>query len=200
MSLNHDKLMAFEEAIQKETEEKIAQMEQDVKAYEESELNRVRDDAYNQMFTYMQNEVHNIQNRYRQSVTKYELEAKRNVLLFRNELAQNVFDKAEEKLISFAKSEEYRPYLLKQIEKNLKEFPCEDGVIICLRKEDLSYGEEIQKAIPCKAEIKADRKNHLGGFILINEAKGVLEDRTFAAALKEQHRYFYETCGLSIQY
>ena len=200
MSFNQDKLMAFQEAIQKETDEKIAQIEQEIKEYEATELDKVRDDAYNQMFTYMQDQVHNIQNRYKQSITKYELESKRNILLFRNKLAETVFEQVKEKLIAFAASKEYESYLLEHIQTTLKDFPCENGITICMRKEDLKYSEEIQKALPCRVQIKADPKNHLGGFFLLNEAQGVMEDKTFSSALDDQHRYFYETCGLSIQY
>jgi len=86
MAYNRDKLTAFENAVLEDTDSKIAELEREVRDYEQAELDKAREDEYNKMFTYMQDQVQVIKAKYRQSITKFELESKRNLLVFRNEL------------------------------------------------------------------------------------------------------------------
>lgn len=199
METENQKLRAFENAIQQETAEKISQMEQEVETYQRTAMETAREEEYNEMFVYMQEEVRRIKARYKQLVTKYELDSKRSLLQLRNRLADQVFAEAEKKLVEFAQSDKYLPYLIEKINEASHEFSC-DSYELCLRPEDMKYEEQLKKALPFSFTLSSNPKNHLGGFTLIDRQKGVLSDHTFAALLEEQHPKFYQSCGMKIQF
>lgn len=199
MAYNRDKLTAFENAVLEDTDSKIAELEREVRDYEQAELDKAKEDEYNKMFTYMQDQVQVIKAKYRQAITKFELESKRNLLVFRNELTDRVFEAAKERLAAFRKTKDYEAFLTKKIKQAFAEFPC-DSAVVLVNKDDLAYAAKIKAAVPGIAELEADHQNHLGGFKLVNREKGLLADETFAAALEQQKQAYYTSCGLSVHF
>lgn len=199
MEQENQKLRAFENAIQQETEEKISSIEQEIEEYKKNQMETAKEEEYNQMFTYMQEQVHRIKGRYKQAVTKYELDTKRSLLQLRSHLADQVFEEAAQKLLAFSNSSRYLPYLIQKIKTASQEFSCETYELK-VRPEDLSYESELKKALPFSFTLCEDPKNHLGGFTLIDRTHGILADYTFASLLKEEHPKFYETCGMKIEF
>lgn len=199
MATEQEKLRAFENAVLQETNEQIQKLEQEVQEFEKAELQKARENEYNQMFVYMQDKVRLIKNKCRQQVTKTELDAKRELLLHRNQLTQQVFDEVKKRLSDFSDSPEYPAYLTASLKAAAKEFPCENAVVR-VKPDDLKYEKQIKAAFSVPITVVADPKNHLGGFILVNLEKGVLIDHSFADLMQEQLRRFYEECGLSIQF
>jgi V/A-type H+-transporting ATPase subunit E len=197
MSYNKNKLAAFEQAILAESNEKIDAIDQEIRDYEQTELAKAKDDEYNKMYEYMQRQIHEIENRYKQSLTKYELDSRRSLLLFRNELSEQVFESVREKLRAYTKTEEYGKHLILELTNAVKEFPYDD-VTVLLQADDMKFQIEIHQVLP-DVVIKEDPKNHLGGFILLYEEKGVLADMTYESALQEKKKDFYQMCGLRVQ-
>lgn len=199
MVYDKEKLSAFSSAVKRETDSKIEQLKREVEEYEKAELEKVREDQYNRMFTYMQDQVQIIKSKYRQSITKFELESKRNLFVYRNQLTEQVFEQVQKRLLDFTKTADYQDFLLKQIQAAMKEFPCQTGVIL-LAKEDMSLANQIKTAISNVTTVEADSKNHLGGFTIVNREQGLVADKTFQTALEEEKQQFYRTCGLRINF
>lgn len=197
MAYNEGKLSEFSTAIAEETDSKIKVLEQETNNYEITELKKTKDEAYGKMFTYMQEQVRLTKNKYRQSVTKYELESRRDLLEFRNSLTQEVFDKSMEKLAEFAKCDKYEAFMLTKLETALKELECEKAVLV-LSPNDERLFCKIKSRFSEICEIRINQKNHIGGFCLINEEKKILIDETFAAQIEGVKQGFYKDCGLSI--
>ena len=197
MSYDKEKLSRFQKTVLSEAEEKIQNIQEEAEEYKKSELEKTRQLEYDRIFTYMQTQVHNLEWKYRQVVTKKSLEAKREVLIYRNELTEKVFTQTREKLQHFAASAEYRVYLIKRLEKAVKKFPCE-GAVIAVREEDLSFEKDLLKAAPSADSVVLDKSNRLGGFRLINQASGLLLDETLASDLIEQRQYFYQMSGMTV--
>lgn len=197
MSFNKEKLRQFENAILDETNQKISQLEEEVKEYEKREIEKAKNDDYNRMFNYMQDKVQEIKNKYRQDVTKYELQTKRSIFMYRNSLAEKVFDEVCEKLTDFTKSDKYFDYLVNKIEESFKVFPCDRAKLLVCKK-DLEIALKLQQQISQIEEVVTDRKNTLGGFTLVNEEKGLLIDQTFSALIEEEKQKFYSLCGMTV--
>ncbi len=196
MAYDKEKLSRFENTILSETQDKIDQMQKEIDAYRKTELENAKQMEYDRMFSAMQAQVHTLQWKYRQLVTKASLEDKRKTLAVRNELAQKVFDKAEESLLAFADGAPYKSYLLDEMKKAAERFDFQ-GAVIYLRNQDMSFAEEIKNLFPIK-DIQPDKTNTLGGFRVMNERLGLLLDETFQSKLKDQHEYFYQHCGLTV--
>lgn len=197
MSYDQDKLQRFQKTVLSEAEGKIAQMEQEIQEYEKTELEKARQAEYDKMFAYMQSKVHDIQWKYRQNVTKASLEAKRRLLQYRTGLADKVFAQVEQKLKAFAASDQYEAFLIDKLKKAEREFPCQNAVIkLC--PDDMKHADAIQAALSGPVTVEPDRRNHLGGFQIVNEQKGLLLDETFASSLTDQHAAFYKICGMTV--
>lgn len=197
MGYNKNKLVAFEQAILEESKEKINAIEQEIRDYEQTELTKAKEDEYNKMYQYMQQQVHLIQNRWKQSVTKYELDSRRELLLFRNELSEQVFRKVRERLLEYSKSEPYQRNLIARLQNAMEEFPY-DSAVVLLKKDDLKLESEICRLLP-QIVVAEDPNNHLGGFTLLYEEKGVLADLTYESALQNRKQDFSVKCGLKVQ-
>ena len=196
MAYDNEKLQRFEQSVLMEAEKKIKDIQAETEKVKADELENTRQKEYDKMFSVMQEQVHQLQLKYRQEVTKVELDGKRELLEFRNQLAEKVFQEAEAKLIKFTDTKEYASFLLTSIQTAAEAFSGEP-VIISVQKKDLSLSEKIRKLVPT-ATVQVDPANKLGGFKLIQSEKNVLQDETFANDLDKQRQEFYRTCGLTI--
>lgn len=199
MSIEHDKLLAFENAILEETNREVEAMEADLQKYKEEELQKAKDEEYNRFFVYMQEQVHALKARYKKNMTKAELAGKQDLLRFRNRLTDAVFATAEARILEFSASERYPDFLIGEITAALAQFPC-DAAAVSLRAEDLKLESAIRAACPTVSAVSVDKKNRLGGFCLINQEKGLLADHTFGSKLQDKRPAFYASCGLSVQF
>lgn len=199
MSIEQEKLIAFENAILEETNQEIEAMEQEIATYEAAEMKKAQEEEYDRFFVLMQAEVQALKAKYKKSITKAELSCKQDLLRFRNHLTDSVFEEARVQILAFTKTSGYVDFLIGQIAAALSAFPC-DHAALMLRTEDASLAAAIQTACPAITAVTADKKNRLGGFCLINEEKGLLEDRTFASALEAKKPAFYASCGLTVQF
>lgn len=197
MSFNKDKLRAFENAILEETDEKINQLEEEVKKYEEAEIEKAKNDDYNRMFNYMQEKVQEIKHKYRQDITRYELQTKRSIFMYRNSLADKIFDEVSENLVEFAKSDKYLDFIIRKINDSLDVFPCETAKLL-VSKKDLELSEKIKEKVSAITDVVVDKKNVLGGFILMNEEAGLLIDQTFKTLIEDEKQKFYSSCGMTV--
>lgn len=197
MSYDQEKMKAFEDAVRTETDQKIALIQKELSEHEQEEIAKAREQEYDKMFTYMQDQVRAIKAKHKQRITKFELEYKRSLLLFRNKLSEQVFKQAKAELLAFAESSGYEAFLIQMLQTETEGFPCENAVVY-VRSADLKYAKQIKQALPAIADVKADEKNSMGGFYIVNEEKGLLIDDTFAARLDEQRQSFYADCGLTV--
>ncbi len=203
MAYDQEKVSAFEDVITRETDEKIKQYQEDLKVYEQLEVEKTKNLEYEKMFTYMQAQVHQIQSKYKQMLTKEKLSSRRELLSFRNGLTDKVFELAEEKLSAFSKTEEYQAYFLQELKKAMEELPDDDSrkrAEILVKKDDLALEEKVKKLFGEEVIMTGDKKNRLGGFVLRDNEKGLLIDKTFASALLDRRPEFYGTCGLKVNF
>ncbi len=196
MAYDNEKLQRFEQSVLMEAEKKIQEIQAETEKMKENELENTRQKEYDKMFSVMQEQVHQLQLKYRQEVTKVELDGKRELLEFRNQLTEKIFQEAEEKLQKFTDTKEYQSFLLTSIQTAAESFTGQP-MIISIQEKDLPLTEKICELVPT-ATAQADPANQLGGFKLIQPEKNVLQDETFANDLDKQRQEFYRTCGLTI--
>lgn len=199
MGYDEEKLHRFKKSILEETEKKIQKMEQDTQAYCKREIEKAEQKEYDHIFNYMQSKIHNIQWKYKQQVTKAQLESKRNILTKRNALMSQVFSEVEASLLSFTKTKQYPDFLMSHLKDAIAAHHFHDeNVVIYLRKEDQQLQSQIETAFkPMKVEI--DQTNRLGGFKIINQKTGLLIDETFKSSLANAHEKFYMQEDLTVE-
>ncbi len=119
-------------------------------------------------------------------VSKAELDKKKEVLLCREELTKELFDKVAAKIRKFTASEDYAKLICDRIAK-------EDSLRnakICISPEDMHLEDDIRKAARADIDIAADDSIKYGGYYILRQDKGTITDRTFDCTLKEQQGIF----------
>ncbi|MGN0638154.1 MAG: V-type ATP synthase subunit E [Huintestinicola sp.] len=119
-------------------------------------------------------------------VSKAELEMKKEILLCREKLTAELFDKVHSKLAEYRKTPEYEEKLCAAIaeEGDL------EGARVYLSPEDMELSDAIAAASRDKVTVAADDSIKYGGLLILRSAKGTVTDRTFDCALKEQLSLF----------
>lgn len=122
--------------------------------------------------------------------------AKREVLKERDALVQGVFSEVRQKLVAFASSGEYGPWLQGRLKARLAGVEAGAPLRIRLRKEDMQYAGALQTLAPGSVA-EEDGEIELGGLKLA--AGHLLFDETLDNALSAQQQKFVESCGLRVE-
>lgn len=191
MSVTEEKLKRFESIIFSEVEGKMKEKIEAAEKYKKTALDEHRNSKLEEYFDYMQDQVKQIESDIKRRVSQAELSADRELLLYRNRIAEKVFSNVKEKLHTFTESEEYPAYLKERIDAALKSYAFSSAEVL-VRKEDLSLFTEA--SFPCSEE----KDIRLGGFILIDRENGLMADESFDSKLEALVPYFYRTSGLII--
>ena len=115
-------------------------------------------------------------------VSKAELEMKKELLICREKLTAELFDKVHKKLADYRNTPEYREKLCAAISEETDL----EGAKVFLAPEDMKFSEDIAKASGDAVTVAADDSVKYGGLLILRSAKGTVTDRTFDCALKEQ--------------
>ena len=110
MSTEKEKLERFEKAVYDEVDIQI----QDILAQAESSrselLEKANDVSLYEAYDRIKDEIKKISSKYVRLVSKAELDSKREVLVQREKLANQVIDDVKKSLISFTQTDEYKKY------------------------------------------------------------------------------------------
>lgn len=115
-------------------------------------------------------------------VSKAELEMKKELLICREKLTAELFDKVHKKLADYRNTPEYKEKLCAAISEETDL----EGAKVFLAPEDMKFSDDISKASGGAVTVAADDSVKYGGLLILRSAKGTVTDRTFDCALKEQ--------------
>ena len=194
MSVIEEKLKRFETIIFSDVDAKIRAVMDEADQHKKAALAEHREQVMDEYFDYMQKQVKEIESDVRQKISKAELDAQRELLLYRSQLSDRVFSAVKEALLRFTSSDDYSAYLSEHIRKSIEASGL-GSVSILLRKEDLSL---ISADRFPNAAVSEDGSIRLGGFVLLDEESGVMVDESFDSRLEELTSYFNQTSGLSL--
>ena len=195
MSVIDEKLQRFEEIVFSDVDAKVNATIEEANRYKESALSEHHDQIMDKYFDYMQDQVHLIQSDIKRQMAKAELSAKRELLLYRNQISDKVFQNVKNQLSDFAQSDDYKAYLTDSIKECVAANPFPEAKIL-VRREDLAFLQETD--FNRDFTIEQDSSIQLGGFILLDKAAGVMIDQSFDSKLNELISYFIQTSGLMI--
>lgn len=194
MSVIEEKLKRFEKIILSDVDAKINTIISEADQHKETALAEHHEKVVDEYFDYMQKQVREIEADVRQRVSKTELDAQRELLLYRGKLADRVFSSVKSMLLEYTKSNDYPQYLSEHIKASISASQL-SSVTILLRKEDLSL---IDAGLFPSASVSEDDSIRLGGFVLLDRDNGILVDESFDSRLLELTAYFNQTSGLSL--
>ena len=193
MTNEKEKAAVFLDSINRDADTLCKKIRSDVDRYVETELEKARAIAHEQVKTFRKSEIDRLNEENNAGFSELEAEETKKLLDRRTQITDEVFEKAVNKLKQFTESAEYPDFLKRSITE-IKAQLGEDAVII-LRPEDEKYGAELSDLC---AEIKYDPSISLGGCRAENLSAGIIADDTLEARLQEEKSRFYRTSGMTI--
>ena len=183
------KLQRFKQAVSEETDGQVKQMLDEAKAESEDILHRARIIAEENNRTARSRIRDEAEQRLRREISAAKLEMQRQVLIRREELADEVFSEVREKLAAFRSTDEYRKWLADTVKKCADKYPGKKAVIR-LAPADM-------KLCPEGVHADADKTILLGGTIVGFEGSGIVLDCTFDSQFEAERAAFCNNRELS---
>lgn len=187
MDMNNEKLQRFIDAVNDETERKVSEMLAEAEEEKKTILSDAEHESEEFAGRYFNTGNKKNDNRYMRSISKAELDMKKEVLRRREELTDQVFNAVKERLISYRNDPKYVDTLL----KDLLAIKISDGSEIFLAPGDMKYADTLKKAIhSANVVFSPDEKIKLGGVSVYNKDSETIYDKTFDMAVDEQRLIF----------
>jgi len=129
--------------------------------------------------------------------SKAVLDSKKNLLLRRAAIMDEVFSNVNKRFEKFRNSEKYKQWLEKLIIEGMEKIDAKEYEIMC-EKQDEKLIKDIIKKLKIKAKIIEFLEDIQGGIIIESIAKATLIDLTVKEMQKEARAEFLSYSGLSV--
>lgn len=192
-----EKASAFLEAINKYAEQQRNEIHAEVEQFKEEELKKAEIEVLTDAYTLIQKEMAQMRKEVATEISHEEMEGKKKLFLQRQEITQEVFEKAKEKLLAYTQTEFY-PSLLEGYASSIAKVLTKPGTILLVKASDLAFADRIQKAYALPCEVKADDSILIGGIRGSNAEMGLVADETLDSKLEAQYEWFFSNSGLSV--
>lgn len=182
-----EKLSRFEKAVSSEVETKTTEILAEVDSYKEEKLVDVQEAEIQRAYDMIQRKAAEIRASFARDVTREKMTARQRLLLRRNELTENLFKQAEDKIREYTTSDAYSQKL-KSMLANYQGEQAEDFKILT-RAEDV---ELVRSLAPGKT-VESSPEIHMGGLIFYSESRHLYQDETYDTMLKNAQEEFYDS-------
>lgn len=132
-------------------------------------------------------------------ITAAAFAAKRELLRFREDCADEVFAAVRERIKSAAAGKDYGKMLCALFKKALDAMPGAERVTVLLRPEDMGHSDALKRAFPDVELSFAEGEQVLGGLVADCPELSRRVDLSFDSALEDLEGRFAETTGFSME-
>lgn len=198
MIYEKDKLeQYFRDEIERVSNTQLHELDLQIAEIREKKLEEIERQAQYEAGLAKEQELRELQSEYAVRLSRLHDDTDRRLMQKRNELAENVFQEAVNRIEAFTEKEEYIKMLVNKA-KILADKGYQDPVIY-MREQDLSHKEQILKLFTNGCTIQTDEEIQYGGIRLECLKQGIVIDETFDTAVKEQKEWFYHNSGLFVK-
>jgi len=190
MATQEQKLSKFIDAINKEARERREQILLDAKEYSDRELESAEQEVLADAYELIQKETALMRNEVGRDLSRRTIEGRKELIHKREQMTQQIFERAASKLSQFTQTPEYKDFLIKTAIGGAK--ALSEQITVYLRECDMVFKNAISDKLDCTLIAAEDIK--IGG-LRLSDGK-VFVDQTLDARLEEQHKRFVETSGL----
>ena len=192
-----DKLAAFSAIVINDAREKREQLlEETERAYNER-IDKKEAELLESANNEIQSDMKAAEKTANERVLRAELDAKKRLILKREEIIDSVMNNAAKRLEEFANGAEYKEWLIKKAQKAISE-TGEGTKTVYLAPRDMKYSAEIEKLGENITVEETAAATIEGGVRVVNHDKRIAADYTLSLLLDEQKQAFLRESGLSI--
>ncbi len=187
----------FLNAIKKYADEQRNAMHEEVEQLKDEKIKEAEKRAQYDSEKLIKDKLEEKRNKLTSKIAKMTQDGQRELFLERSKMTDEVFKKAEEKLIEYTKSSEYSEMLNKSAKEMATLFGGESCTLY-VNERDVDKADKIKAAFKGEAEIVADKKIKIGGIKGYCRAMRIVADDTLDSKLDSQREWFIENSGLSV--
>lgn len=187
MNSNTNKTELFRRAINADADARCAKIRSEVDSYVENELKMTRRLARQNVRPIRSSEFDRLNEEINAELSESEIKETEKLVLKRSDMTKKIFAEAEQRIIEFTKSEEYRSFVFKSI-SNIKAAIGDDCVII-LKPADKAFEDEINAL---GNMVRYDETILIGGCKGENSRSSMTADDTLDSRLDAEKKSFYE--------
>ena len=187
----------FLKAINKYAAEQRKEIKTRAEEFRKYELQKAEAEVLRDAYYLIQNEMAQMKKNIASEVSKLEFEKRRELFAKRQTIMNDVFKKAQDKLLNFAKTQDYIK-LLKNYAGAVSKILKKSGTVLYICKRDEGFIDVIREAYGkiCKVEVSDSIK--IGGILAVNKVMSLVVDETLDSTLEEQRNWFEENSKLNI--
>ena len=197
MATIEERFKMIEDSILREATGRVETLNAQRDNFRKNAMEKAENEILKEMYGKIQDEISDIRGDATRTVARKESQARQNLLLRREEITKAVFQTVKTRLLAYAKTEEYKEFLLKLCKTMAEKYPLENSVVL-LRREDYPLAAQMDKIFGGKCRIMADDAIQIGGLKLMNQSVGIFVDETLDGRLEDQKPWFYSNSGLTI--
>ena len=187
----------FLKAIEKYAEEQRGKLQSEAEEFKERELNTAEEEGIKDAYDLIQKKMADINNKISSELSRAESESRYRIFDKRRQIEDEVFAKAEKKLLEFTKTEKYAA-LLEKSAKSISEVLKGDDVVLCVKECDLKYEKRLTAPFGGRCRLISSDEIKIGGITGLSRSMGLIADETLDTKLLYQREWFYEHSGLSV--
>ena len=187
----------FLKAINKYAAEQRKEIKTRAEEFRKYELQKAEAEVLRDAYYLIQNEMAQMKKNIASEVSKLEFEKRRELFVKRQAIMDDVLKKAQDKLLNFAKTQDYIE-LLKNYASSVSKILKKSGTVLYICKRDEGFIDDIREAYGkiCKVEVSDNIK--IGGILAVNKVMSLVVDETLDSKLEEQRIWFEENSKLNI--
>lgn len=196
--LNNNTVSKYVDAITAEAQQAKADAEQKIADYKAQRISDFKRNAKNESKAEIARQTAVIHEDIGRDFSDKEIALRQQIFIKREEIKNEVFALAEEKLAEFTKTPEYKDFLINSVNEIKQNLAGTDKVItVYIRECDLTYKSDIEQAFSFPCDFQTDGTIKIGG-IRAKFSKIILDD-TLDSRLFAQTDWFEENSGLDIK-
>lgn len=130
-------------------------------------------------------------------VLKIEMDLKKQLILERETMINEVFDQVGQKITAYIHTPAYKDWLIKKVKTALDEVG-KGRKTIYLTTADMQYKADLEREFDQITVQAADEDDFVGGIKVLNHDRQVSVDYSIGGLIAEEKRRFLQTSGLNI--
>ena len=187
----------FLKAIRRYAKQQKSVMKGEVKQLKTERLKEAEEKAKRDSQRLIKDKLQETRTRQTAILAKKTQDGQRKLFIARSAMVEEVFKKAADKLVEYAKSDAYTSKLTDSAKAIADVFDGRDCVLY-VNERDLGAAEGIKALYGGSTEVRADKTIKIGGIRGYCASMGIIADETLDSKLEAQREWFVENAALSV--
>jgi len=193
-----NKLRHFSSSVMSQARFERDEILRDIENTKASSLSKAESEILDEVYHYIQNEMVKISNENKQEISSEVFSLRRQSILKRDAMVDNIFSEVIDKISAFTQSDEYGDYLVNCLRTGI---PMLDGhkITVYMRESDSRFVEKLETCVEnCILQLFYTDDIQYGGLIISSDSTHRIVDMSFDHRLDELREEFIKKSGLCI--